>query len=314
MIPEPQYYADRPFAFPAFRAFALSADPVSHPGMRAAALRAFDLYMQVAAQGTAFFARAGGAFKTLTPTPVSAGVVATARDWLAGDAFAWPTTLRFNGWAPDPVGRVVPPHFRVEQTAHAALIQIELPPDFPDPVAFSEAFTALLAEAPVTYAAMGYGFYLPAALDSLADNLPRAFARYRCALEFPPENAGRGLLRNQDMAMYRNNPDWQGGIPDIGWRTILGRAYFDRLPDLAAIADIPGARLVRNDRMAVIDAGPAPVWGDVNTGEDVTAFAAVSRALEPVRGDRAQMQNALFGDSRLPPQSDHFEDWLERFG
>jgi hypothetical protein len=75
------------------------------------------------------------------------------------------------------------------------------------------------------------------------------------------------------------------GLPGSGWLTLVGNAAADRLRlDLAALAAGPWKHGVKATPLAhglLLQAGPAPVLGDLNHGEFPWAYAEVARRLAP---------------------------------
>lgn len=315
MTPEPLFFENEAFALPAFRIFAFVDLPLADPAMKAAALRIMDLFLAVGGEQVAFVARSGGRIKTLKPEPVTPETLAETRGWLASDPLSWPSTLRFNGWPGAPLNIASPPHLRIEQGAHEALFQIELDAQAPGLVAFADAVGEVLADLPVICGAMGMGVYLPAAKSSLLGELPRIFPRYRCAIEVQPEQAAMGLRRDEGMAFYRMFPDLLPGIADIGWRTLLGREFTDRLPDLGGLDGAGGIEIRRQGLVTTVCAGSQPIWGDVNRAEDISTYREVARALAPVRMQRDYVLRWLFGSNHDDPEAvDRLEAWQDRLG
>jgi hypothetical protein len=227
--------------------------------------------------------------------------------------WAWPSTLRFNGYFEDPHGSVAPPHLRFEQTARTAIIQIELPPEDTGLVAFADQTTAALAGLPVIWGAMGFGLYQPVSLDSLIWMLPRITPRYRCALEVQPSQVEPGLQRIESYAFYTKFPNLKGGVGDIGWRNLIGQPFLDRLPALTDdVQAQPAVTLRRFDHFAELTAGPGPVWGDVNAAEDISAWLAVVQLLQPVLPEWDFVRNRLFGGDENDNALDRLEAWQAR--
>lgn len=87
------------------------------------------------------------------------------------------------------------------------------------------------------------------------------------------------------------------GIPDIGWKTVIGGEFLGEI-DQAALAKIEGVKLRKLGGAIEITIGDAPRWGDVNAGEDVSSYAAVCRALAPIQMSKSMLCNrGTFGDA-----------------
>jgi hypothetical protein len=75
------------------------------------------------------------------------------------------------------------------------------------------------------------------------------------------------------------------GLPGSGWLTLVGNVAADRLRlDLAALAAGPwehGVKATTLPHGLLLQAGPAPVLGDLNRGEFPWAYAEVARRLAP---------------------------------
>ena len=93
----------------------------------------------------------------------------------------------------------------------------------------------------------------------------------------------------------RHKTNTRLGIPDIGWKTVIGGDLCDQV-DQAALAAIPDVTLRRWTSGLEITIGEEPRWGDVNTAEDVTAYTQVCRVLAPIQGSKAIMRRFGLGD------------------
>ncbi|WP_323718035.1 hypothetical protein [Paracoccus aminovorans] len=308
MPPAPLQYNETTFALPAFRVMGFFDLPVADSRMRAAARRVLDLFLAAAGDRLAWFIKAGGGSRRPAPQPVDDRTIAQAREWLAQAPFEWPSTLRFNGWLDAPDSIVAPPHLRIEQRAHLALIQVELPPDTPDPAGFADAFCAAVAGLPLVWGVMGMGLYLPTAKDSLVWMLPRVTPRFRAAIEVQPDQAERALRRASG-----GGEDDTPRIPDTGWRCLLGPDLAAAL-DLSALAGTAGVEIRDHGGFTAITAGPAPIWGDVNRAEDISVYRAAAQALRPARVEWNYVRNALFGSGGGDEKIDRLEDWFTRYG
>ncbi len=309
MPPPPLRYNDTSFALPSFRLLSFFNRPLADPEMKAAALAVFDLFVGAASGRLAWFAKAGSGVRQTPPQRVDDAVIAAERQWLEKAVFDWPTTFRFNGWLDEPDCIVAPPHLRIEQRADLSLIQMEMPPDLPAPAGFADRFCAILGRLPLVWGVIGMGIYLPTANDSLVWMLPRVGTRFRAAIEVQPDHAERGLrTRRADLGV----PARRSGIPDIGWRTLLGSPFISSL-DFGRLQALPGVDLHRHKGFIALTAGPVPIWGDINQGEDLTSYRAVAAALRSLRLPPAYIRNALFGSGGASEKLDRLEAWSARY-
>lgn len=306
------------YAQPAFRIMALVDMPLADPVARQAMSVLLTDFLEIAAPRLELFARAGGKVKALKPETFSAKIVTKARSMIDEGEWTWPSTLRFYGHFEEPHPSVAPPHLRFEQLHEYGCIQIELPLDPPcldeaGLVAFSNRVQGHLAGLPVLWGVMGYGMFQPVSLESLIWMLPRVTPRYRCAIEVQPDKAHRLLRRTQHMDELQAGTFPVMGLPDIGWRTIVGDVFRDRLPELEGLASQPGIRLARGGSFTVVEAGPAPIWGDVNVDEDFALYRTVAAALKPCKPEWIRVRNGLFGGYENDNGLDRIEAWYERF-
>jgi hypothetical protein len=66
--------------------------------------------------------------------------------------------------------------------------------------------------------------------------------------------------------------------------------------NLSALGEIEGVTLLPRGGGIEITIGDAPRWGDVETGEDVAAYAAVCRALAPIQAFKAMLHRTGLGN------------------
>ncbi len=188
--------------------------------------------------------------------------------------------------------------------AHAPLpmaeIRIELPWQAEGALDLMAQVDAALEGVPVLAGYMGYGFAPRPLGVNYASFVPPAHRRYRCALMMDPVPFSPLVRHDQSFVTMRRleqkraakvraigeaDPfDYVPGLPDVGWRTYIGGAYRDRL---AVTAEALGPDLIIDDRgfFTTVTAGPAPIWGDLNLNEDISAYQAVFAFLEPAMSD-----------------------------
>lgn len=314
MTPDPAFYADAAFALPAFRIFACSKTDLCEPSMRQAAAEILDIFLEVCGPSVDFVAKSGGRIKSLRPEKLSDKTLKSAKAFIAEADWSWPSTLRFNGWPGAPLNVVTPPHLRIEQAAGYAVFQLEFPPDMDGLVEISDRIEAVLVKLDIIYGYCGFGLYLPAVKDSLISQLPAIFQQYRCAIEVQPDHILMGLQRIESAAFYRKFPAVKTGIPDIGWRTILGKEFSAKLPSLESALTHPETDIRRYGDITVITAGRAPIWGDLNRGDDITPYRNVAQALDELRLGREYLLRWLFGGNEDFEESIEWLDaWAVRF-
>ena len=111
------------------------------------------------------------------------------------------------------------------------------------------------------------------------------------------------------------------GLTTVHWLTLVGTRFADRFPGgldalaTAAAAQAPAGLFVRRGLHGLaIAAGPAPLTGDINRGDDLTALAAVARLLAPLRlAAPTAAHTALWPDAFLAAWMRRFDDpdaWL----
>lgn len=308
------YESETVYAQPAYRVIAMIDMGLAEPEMRQVMQTILDRFLQAAGDRIALYAYSGGKVKTLSGKKFTPKAIAKARDLIALEDWKFPTTLRFNGFFNEPHDSVAPPHLRFEQCAELGILQIELPPEDAGLVAFSDDILKILADVPVLWGAMGFGMYQPTSIDSLIWMLPRVTPRYACAIEVQPDFAQSFLRRRPTMEDLRLQRERVLTVPDLGWKTLIGSAFYDRLPDLDALPQTPDVAVDRLKAFTAITAGKSPVWGDVNLGEDIAAFRAVGQALHPVRPEWIRVKHGLFGGFENDNGLDRLEAWYERFG
>lgn len=299
---------DRVIAVPAFRTLAWVDGTLADDATRAEALSLFDLFVSRCSGGSGFD---GSGPDSLGPDSLARMHLASdkvdqrikkwsadaARDWIDA-ARANPMTMQAHGAADEVTDIAGPPQIRIEQRNGQLKIEVTLSPVRVD-TALADDLARCLTGMPLLCGLQSLGFYLPSALRSLARHLPQSFPRYRAAVELVIDD-DHGLrrletARGQPVGAYADFPDALGGLPDLGWRTFVGAPYRSRLAPLAA-TEFHGAVTVE-DRAGILTltAGAAPVWGDVNDGEDIGAYQSIAAYLRPVMVDLRVARRSMFG-------------------
>jgi hypothetical protein len=296
-VPDFILYGDdddaEPTAEPAFRTLVYLAGSMNDDGVREGLTALFDAFISAyQARLWRLVIRDVGVRKT--PRAVNKASISLAQDWLATTTKVFGSSLRLNA-APDdvyPAPRV--PHLRFEERRKMVMIEIAGPPDAQDARHFADKITPSIVGMPLFCGVMGFGFHMPAAFDSRGFILPARTARYRCAIEWLLDNPSIGVTLEGSPFRFEAYPHVNPGIADIGWRTIIGHSFLDRLPELDLVGKVQGVSLDRRPDVAILTIGPHPIWGDVSAGEDISAYSAVARALAPVTMAREIMLKGYF--------------------
>lgn len=309
-------------AQPSFRILLYYDGSLKDPANAKAVVALFDLFIETYGEEAAWIAIANHNSRRLTPKKLMIKQIAKARAWLSARDKLWPSTCRVVGPINDETGNIVVPAFRADEY-RVNFLDMSVPADHDRSVTFANAVTEIIRQIPVITCVMGFGFYLPQALESLADWMPRGFERYRTAIEFMVHGATMGIRKTSEGYKWDKSPelepdssaDLQPGIPDIGWRTIVGAEFLDRLPDLrSALAATPEVSVRSTPEMAVITAGDQPIWGDVGADEDISAYRAVAKALAPVRYPLDVAYGSLFGNQYYDAEGrERIRAYLSRF-
>ncbi len=100
------------------------------------------------------------------------------------------------------------------------------------------------------------------------------------------------------------------GIKCVNWLTIVQTAWLDRLGGLNAIRAKLSPAIIVHDVLggALFQAGPVPLVGDVNQGEDLSAYHEIGRILRPIRCPKP----GTFG-GRKDFNFEESQKWLARF-
>lgn len=211
------------------------------------------------------------------------------------------SSVRFYGTDENPLNAPFLPFLSISnRQGPVTEIEISVPWDTPDLLRFADAVHTVLCDAPVRFGYQGMGFG-KTSLNGLDDfSLPMAHERFRTALMGTFNRSPDHLLFRKVYIVNSKVPGMGGeyspGVGDTGWRTYVGAAFRDRLGDV----DIARAKGVRIDEFAdvtVVTAGPEPIWGDVNRGEDISAFVASYAYLRPAYADMKNLCKGMWRDN-----------------
>jgi hypothetical protein len=309
-MPEPLIYTDSPFAVPAFRTLLYLDGSLNDEVNAAGITRLFDLFFAHFGEDAAWIAIADHERK-MRPRELTQARIDDARGWINTPDKTFPATCRVVGPLDDDLGAVTVPAFRVDEY-RVSFVDLSVPDDLERVLPFAEQVTAVIRELPVIAGVMGLGFYLPVALDSLAWYLPRTGLRYRAAIRPTVDGGTMGVRRTAEGFRWDEQPHVHPGLPDIGWRTIAGLDFLDRLGDLAELDERDDVEVERLPTMTLVTAGERPVWGDVEARDDLAPYRAVARALAPVRYPHEVAIGSLFGDQEFD-RPDLVRAYVDRF-
>jgi len=102
------------------------------------------------------------------------------------------------------------------------------------------------------------------------------------------------------------------GIKCVNWLTFLNVASCERLGGVSTLMQAFDQNVVvhtLDQHGAIIQAGPAPVLGDVNRQESLPLYHQVGKVLAPIR---SQEHPRIFGPDGIP-DDDATNEWLARF-
>ena len=214
-----------------------------------------------------------------TPALVQAGDQFLCSDDVRDGQF-----MRRFGHAIPEFGEPAVPYLGIEQHTGVVLVELATSTETADLRGFADEIRDVMMATPMLAGLQGFGFFFPPHLEERRNYLPATLNRFRAAVEITGQMVLDGIRVEGSKFRYDRQPDVCPGLPDIGWRTFVGQAFLERLPEmertLEPVADVD---VSGTDAVKMIQAGSEPIWGDVAAGEDVSAFEAVAAALKPVR-------------------------------
>jgi hypothetical protein len=307
MTPVPDFirygHDDEPTAEPAFRTLlylrGTMNDPAVHEGLTALFETFLNTYRK---QLWGLVVRDVGIKRTRRS--INTASITLARDWLNSTSKVVASSLRLNGAPDDIVNAPRIPHLRFEEGRGMAFIELAGPPKALDARNFADEITPIVAALPLFCGLMGFGFHMPASLDSRGFILPATTARYATAIEILLRDPSIGLTRDGSAFRFDRHPSVSPGIADIGWRTFVGPSFLDRLPNLDLVHNQSGVIVDRGPAGAILTAGSFPIWGDVEGGEDISAYRTVAKALAPVCMAREIMVKGYFNGPEGNPEAE----------
>ncbi|MCR4266330.1 type VI immunity family protein [Nitratireductor sp. ZSWI3] len=304
-------YEGEPIAVPAFRVIAILAGEIHAAKNKPALAGTYELFeasFGEAANVTSYnFPGHAGKIRWMNPTLQKQG-----RQFFDSNATEYGQGLRRYGYALDAFEEPALPYFAVEQRSDVCFLEIDIRDDAALAVAFADDITRLLMDAQVIWGVMGMGMFLPPYKSSLEFKLGEGVRRYRTSIEISPSMVMDGIRR--EGSSHRWQKDEKPGIADIGWRTLIGREYWSRIPDaIPALREAENISVEQSEHVLAITAGVQPIWGDVNRGEDITAYSTVAKQLAPIRYPESAAKAFMFGgNTHDPHHADKIETYLAR--
>jgi hypothetical protein len=306
-IPDFIYYDDEPTAEPAFRSLIYVAGSMNDDGTRQALTTVFDAFVDTYKdQLWGLIIRDAGVKRTRLS--INKTNITAAQKWLATTTKVTAASIRLNAAANERFNAPRIPHLRFEEGDGIVFIEMASPPDAISAVPFANRLMPIIACMPVLCGVMGFGFHMPAGLDSRGFILPAKTLRYRTAIEILLRDPSIGLIRDRSPFRFHLHTNIDTGIADIGWRTLVGSSFLNRLPSLNEVAKIAGIVLENHTNFAIITAGPLPIWGDVETNENIALYCAVAQALKPVAMAREIMLKGYFNGPEGNPEAEQRMD------
>ncbi|MEB2848204.1 DUF3396 domain-containing protein [Rhizobiales bacterium RZME27] len=303
-------YNGNPSAVPAFRIIAIVEGDIHAEPSRsalAAIYSRFEAAFGESANVTAYnFPGHTGKIRWTNPDLITDG-----QNFFRRDSTEYGEGIRRYGYAIEEFKEPAVPYFCVEQRSHFHFLEIDLPETAPSIREFADFVTEELLKVRVITGVMGFGFFLPPYKGSLEFILGAAAARFKAAIEISPSMVMDGVRR--EGSAYRWKSGEKAGIADIGWRTLVGAEFWDRLPPMEDIGSQPDIAVDKSDTVLSITAGSEPIWGDVNKGEAIDAYRAVAAYLSPVQMPAGCMKAFAFGGTGEPAHNDKVEAYLSRF-
>ncbi len=203
------------------------------------------------------------------------------------------------------------PFFGIEQRSDRFFLETAIPQDSPHWHGFAQEVSATLMELPTISGTMGMGRFLPPHKSSLRFLLSADPERHRAAFSTDADMVEPALRR--EGSPHRWKAGEEAGIADVGWRTFIGREYWDRIePALASLARDPDIAIERSPHLLSITAGDRPIWGSPDETDALRPYRTVARALEPVRQPLGAARAFWFGGGATDDHDDRVAAYLAR--
>lgn len=303
-------YNGNPSAAPAFRIIAIVDGDIHTEPSRdalAAIYSRFEVEFGESANVTSYnFSGHAGKIRWINPE-----LIADGQNFFRRDNTEYGEGIRRYGYAIEEFKEPAVPYFCVEQRSNLHFLEIDLPGTAPSIREFADFVTEQLLKVRLITGVMGFGFFLPPYKNSLEFIMGAAATRLKAAIEISPSMVMDGVRR--EGSAYRWKSGEKAGIADIGWRTLIGQEFWDRLPETEDLKSQPDIAVDKSDSVLSITASSEPIWGDVNKGEAIDAYRAVAAYLSPVQMPAGCLKAFAFGGGGEPDHNDKVEAYLSRF-
>lgn len=284
-------YEGEPIAVPAFRIIAILDGDIHDSSNRPGLTRAYELF-EAAFDDAADMASYNFPGHKGKLRKITAALKKNGRDFFARAETRYGEGLRRYGHARADFEEPALPFFGVEQRSYECFLELDLPADDPRILSLAEEIAVELGRTRTIWAVMGMGFFLPPYKSSLAFMLGQSPARYRTSIDISPSMVTDGLRREGSAHRWKEGE--QPGIPDLGWKTFIGREFWPRIPDVIAVLRAkPGITMKQLEDALLITAGDKPIWGDAD--EDISAYNTVAKHLSPIAYPVEAGKAFLFG-------------------
>jgi hypothetical protein len=308
--PAPLRYLDKPVAEACFRSLLWFRGTLDDPDMAGFASDLAGWFWRTHGHQVGLIQVAS---KTISGRPRRPGpeVLADVGKWIKEKGKPDAAEIQMQGPDVYDEGPARVPWLHLSGNSGVVLAEVCLAHDLPDLNAHADAMAALADRPGLICGLQGMGYYLPYEKHSVVSVLPRASSRYKAAIEILLNDPLDGLTAENLGFYWDDPPDLLPGLPDIGWRTILGPALAARV---GTLPEQPGVTVERGAHCVALTAGPRPIWGDVNAAEDISAFRAVAAALAPIAMPRTVTDSRYFtGDPDDADHMDRLDAYLARF-
>lgn len=305
-------FNDDPIAVPAFRIIAIIAGDIHAPENVSAIRNIYSLFEEnfgELANVTSYnFPGHTGKIRWANPK-----LLDQARAWFERDATEYGQGIRRYGYEVQEFEEPALPYFGVEQRSYFNFLEIDIRHDDDRVVAFANSVTEHLLGIEVICGVMGMGFFLPPYKSSLVFELGRMVDRYRPSIEISPSMIMNGIRREGSSHRWKEGEE--PGIADIGWRTLIGREFWSRIPDAAsALKAEKDIAVEQSDKLLAVTAGTQPVWGDTERNEDISAYRAIARHLVPILYPKGAAMAFMFGGGTYDADvAGRIDAYLKRF-
>jgi len=298
-----------PIAVPAFRVCAALQGSLLDDSNKACASAMFEAFMASFATDIAYTvtaAKSGKGGKLIKPTDAKTNAI---REIIA-DGFTKKSGFRLYGPDTNPLDKPALPFLSITQVNPLLiLIEAAVPTDHSQTAPFAQTADLALRLGKMMAGYQGFGFF-KSPIGGLQDQyLPDASARFRTAIM--NEWMSNPACTQWSKVWEQSKGAYEAGITELGWRTYVGSMFTDRItstPDPAlTVEDLPN--------MKVVTAGAAPIWGDVNTDEDIAAYKEAYAYLAPAFTSRDMLRRSTLGGvpSYDPGRADVVDGYLDRF-